>query len=88
MASVPSPINDPGDFVARDPFFRIVEEGLSGLADGDNFFELLADGVVFEYVITVPGYPRYVVGRRYRGCLRKPVHLGAHDRRPQGHPMA
>jgi uncharacterized protein len=51
------------DFAALDPFFRIVEEGLSGLADGDHFFDLLADDVVFEYVITVPGYPRHVVGR-------------------------
>ena len=48
-------INDLDDFGALDPFFRIVEEGLSGLVDGDNFFDLLADGVVFEYIITVPG---------------------------------
>jgi ketosteroid isomerase-like protein len=51
------------DFAALDPFFRIIEEGLDGLADGDHFFDLLADDVVFEYVITVPGYPRHVVGR-------------------------
>jgi ketosteroid isomerase-like protein len=51
------------DFAALDPFFRIIEEGLDGLVDGDHFFDLLADDVVFEYVITVPGYPRHVVGR-------------------------
>ena len=56
-------VNDLDDFVALDPFFRIVEEGLNGLADGDHFFDLLADGVVFDYVITVPGYPRHVAGR-------------------------
>ena len=59
-------------FRALDPFFRIVEEGLNGLADGDNFFDLLADGVVFEYVITVPGYPRYVVGRSAVAELYRP----------------
>jgi ketosteroid isomerase-like protein len=48
---------------ALDPFFRIIEEGLRGLADGDHFFDLLADYVVFEFVITVPDYPRHIVGR-------------------------
>ena len=31
--------------------------------DGDHFFNLLAEDVVFEFVITVPDYPRHVVGR-------------------------
>jgi ketosteroid isomerase-like protein len=56
-------VDNLGDFVALDPFFRIVEVGLSGLTDGDHFFDLLADDVVFDYIITVPGYPRHVVGR-------------------------
>src|SRR6202453_3149639 len=60
------------DFEALDPFFRIVEEGLGGLADGDNFFDLLADDAVFEYVITVPGYPRYVEGRSAVAELYRP----------------
>jgi ketosteroid isomerase-like protein len=51
------------DFQALDPFFRIIEEGLDGLADGGHFFDLLADDVVFDFVITVPDYPRHVVGR-------------------------
>jgi ketosteroid isomerase-like protein len=51
------------DFQALDPFFRIVEEALAGLTDGAHFFDLLAEDVVFDYVITVPGYPRHVVGR-------------------------
>ncbi len=56
-------IDNPDDFAALDPFFRIIEEGLGGLVDGDHFFDLLAADVVFDYVITVPGYPRHVVGR-------------------------
>jgi uncharacterized protein len=57
---------------ALDPFFRIVEQGLDGLVDGDGYFDLLAEDVVFEFVISVPGYPRRVEGRRnvvdlYRG---------------------
>ena len=56
-------IRDIEDFRALNPFFRIIEQGLQGLADGDHFFELLADDVVFDFVITVPDYPRQVVGR-------------------------
>src|SRR2546430_17253802 len=56
-------IRDSEDFRALGPFFRIVEQVLHGLADGDHCFELLADDVVFDFVITVPDYPRQVVGR-------------------------
>ena len=51
------------DFRALDPFFRVIEHGLAGFADGDHFFDMLADDVVFDFVITVPDYPRHVVGR-------------------------
>jgi ketosteroid isomerase-like protein len=51
------------DFEALEPFFRIVAQGLEGLVDGDQFFDSLADDVVTEFVITVPGYPRRVEGR-------------------------
>jgi uncharacterized protein len=65
-------IDNLDDFAALDPFFRIVEEGLSGLTDGDNFFDLLVDDVVFDYIITVPGYPRHVVGRSAVAELYRP----------------
>ena len=32
-------INDLDDFKALEPFFRIIEQGLDGLADGGHFFE-------------------------------------------------
>jgi ketosteroid isomerase-like protein len=51
------------DFRALEPFFRVIEEGLGGLVDGGHFFDLLADDVVFEFIITVPSYPRQVMGR-------------------------
>jgi uncharacterized protein len=47
----------------RCPFFRIVEERLSGLVDGDTFFDLFTDDVAFEYVIPVPVIRGTVVGR-------------------------
>jgi ketosteroid isomerase-like protein len=58
-------IRDSDDFRALDPFFRIIEQGLEGLVDGGHFFDLLAEDVVFEFIITVPDYPRQVVGREH-----------------------
>jgi ketosteroid isomerase-like protein len=50
-------------YEALAPFFRIIAEGLSGLVDGEDLFDTLAEHAVFEYVVSVPGYPRRVVGR-------------------------
>lgn len=65
-------INDLDDFKALDPFFRIIEQGLDGLADGDRFFDLLVEDVVFDYIITTPNYPRHVVGRAAVAELYRP----------------
>lgn len=55
--------DDNSNFGANGPFFLIIREGLVGLVDGEDYFDLLADDVVFDYVVTVPGYPRHVEGR-------------------------
>ena len=65
-------IENMGDFRALDPFFRAIEQGLAGFVDGDHFFDLLAQDVVFDFIITVPNYPHHIVGRAnlielYRG---------------------
>jgi uncharacterized protein len=52
-----------GDFHALDPFFRIIEQGLAEFVDGDHFVDLLAQDVVVDFIITVPNYPRHIVGR-------------------------
>lgn len=65
-------INDLDDFKALEPFFRIIEQALYGLADGGHFFELLAEDVVFDYIITIPGYPRHVEGRQAVAELYRP----------------
>jgi len=56
-------IENMDEFRALGPFFRVIEQGLAGFVDGEHFFDLLADDVVFDFVITVPDYPRHVVGR-------------------------
>jgi len=55
---------DSSNFGADGPFFHVVRQGLKGLADGEDYFDLLADDVVFEFVISVPGYPKRVEGRQ------------------------
>jgi hypothetical protein len=55
---------DSSNFGADGPFFHIIREGLKGFADGEDYFDMLADDVVFEYVISVPGYPKRVEGRQ------------------------
>lgn len=56
--------DDSSNFGADGPFFHVIREGLKGLVDGEDYFDMLADDVVFEYVISVPGYPRRVEGRQ------------------------
>ena len=65
-------ITDLDDFKALDPFFRIIEKGLDGIADGGHFFDLLAEEVIFDYIITTPGYPRRVEGRKAVAELYRP----------------
>jgi uncharacterized protein len=57
-------IADSSTFGADGPFFQVIRAGLKGLASGEDYFDLLADDVVFDYVISVPGYPRHVEGRQ------------------------
>ncbi|GLX48825.1 hypothetical protein Shyhy01_17750 [Streptomyces hygroscopicus subsp. hygroscopicus] len=57
-------VGDNAPFGADSPFFRIIKKGLDGLVDGEDYFDLLAEDVVFEYVISVPGYPERVEGRQ------------------------
>jgi len=50
-------------YAAMRPYFDVVTEALDGLVDGDDFFDIHADDVVVEYIITIPDYPRRIVGR-------------------------
>jgi len=50
-------------FVALDPFFDIVMQGLAGAVDGDHYFDAIADDAVFEYRYVFPGFPSKIEGR-------------------------
>ena len=51
-------------FAALDPFFEVVQQGLSGMVEGDHYFDTIADNAVFEYRYHFPGYPRRVDSRQ------------------------
>ena len=70
------------DFAALDPFFRIIEQGLDGLAGPGHFFDLLADDITVDYVVTVPGYPRHVEG--HAALWSRPARPGLAQRRGRG----
>ena len=50
-------------FAALDPFFEIVQRGLSGLVAGEHYFDTIADNAIFEFRYDFPGFPRRIEGR-------------------------
>jgi hypothetical protein len=44
-------------FEALDPFFEIVQKGLSGLVDGEHYFDTIDDDALFEFRYNFPGFP-------------------------------
>jgi uncharacterized protein len=51
---------------------RSSRKGVAGLVDGEHFFDLLAEDVIIDYIITAPGYPRRVEGRHAVADLYRP----------------
>jgi ketosteroid isomerase-like protein len=50
-------------YYALDPFFEIILEGLSGLVDGEHFFDAFAEDARFESLYDFPGWPMMIRGR-------------------------
>src|SRR5712691_7349974 len=50
-------------FSALDPFFELIQRGLSGLVDGDHYFDTIAEKAIFEFRYDFPGWPRRIEGR-------------------------
>jgi ketosteroid isomerase-like protein len=45
------------------PYFDLVRRALGDLVDGDHFFDVVADSIVYEVLYEFPGWPRFVRGR-------------------------
>src|SRR5580692_2284989 len=50
-------------FEALNPFFKVVLRGLSGLVDGEHFFDAFAEDAIFESRYRFPGWPVKIQGR-------------------------
>jgi len=50
-------------FEALNPYFKVVLRGLSGLVDGEHFFDTFADDAIFESRYHFPGWPVTIQGR-------------------------
>jgi ketosteroid isomerase-like protein len=53
-------------YEAAGPYFELVRGALGDLVDGEHFFDIVSDDVVYEVLYDFPGWPRIVRGR---ACL-------------------
>jgi uncharacterized protein len=61
-------------YEAAAPYFDLVRGALGALVDGEHFFDVVADDVIYEVLYDFPGWPRIVQGRadlmaRFRGYV-------------------
>lgn len=45
------------------PYFDLVRGALGDLVDGEHFFDIITDDVIYEVLYDVPGWPRVIKGR-------------------------
>jgi hypothetical protein len=58
---MPNPIY--AAYQAADPYFNLVRRALGNSVDGDHFFDIVSDDVVYEVLYEFPGWPRTIQGR-------------------------
>jgi uncharacterized protein len=51
------------EYKAANPYFDLVLGALGDLVDGEHFFDIVADEVVYEVLYDFPGWPRIIQGR-------------------------
>jgi ketosteroid isomerase-like protein len=50
-------------YEAAGPYFDLVRGALGDLVDGEHFFDIVADDVIYEVLYDFPGWPRVIQGR-------------------------
>jgi len=50
-------------YEAAKPYFDLVRGALGDLVDGEHFFDIVRDDVVYEVLYDYPGWPRIIQGR-------------------------
>jgi ketosteroid isomerase-like protein len=50
-------------YKAAAPYFDLVRGALGDLVDGEHFFDIVSDTLVYEVLYDFPGWPRVIRGR-------------------------
>lgn len=50
-------------YEAAAPYFDLVRGALGDLVDGEHFFDIISDNLIYEVLYDFPGWPRIVQGR-------------------------
>jgi uncharacterized protein len=50
-------------YEGAEPYFDLVRGALGDLVDGEHFFDVVTDDVVYEVLYDFPGWPRIIQGR-------------------------
>jgi ketosteroid isomerase-like protein len=50
-------------YEAAAPYFDLVRGALGDLVDGEHFFDIIGDNLVYEVLYDFPGWPRVIQGR-------------------------
>jgi ketosteroid isomerase-like protein len=50
-------------YEGADAYFNLVRGALGDLVDGEHFFDIVTDDVVYEVLYDFPGWPRVIRGR-------------------------
>ena len=50
-------------YEASRPYFELVRRALGDLVDGEHFFDVVTDDIVYEVLYDFPGWPRVIQGR-------------------------
>jgi uncharacterized protein len=50
-------------YETANPYFELVRGALGDLVDGEHFFDIVADDVVYEVLYDIAGWPRIIRGR-------------------------
>lgn len=50
-------------YAGARPYFELVRGALADLVEGEHFFDALAEGVVYEVLYDIAGWPRAIRGR-------------------------
>jgi ketosteroid isomerase-like protein len=45
------------------PYFGLVRGALGDLVDGEHFFDIITEDIIYEVLYDVPGWPRVIKGR-------------------------